>query len=167
MKRIIEILVVAVILSVLVAMLLPALQNVYVPTSDSIRNSSTIKAFMVAEEDLQGIDGNHYIDALIFRYRTTIDDRGTFESKLDQQAATAGWAKISRNDGADCYERLTPKGDRMFAGAEQTRVTFAPDTNQVTIGWVQGDTVTDVNSFSDESESSWADSNVWPLLDSN
>lgn len=67
-------------------------------------------------------------------------------------------------DGAIRYQRITPKGNRVFCGAEEVRVQINPETNRVDVAWVQGDSFEDVKSFAETSESKWAESEVWPKL---
>ena len=163
--KLVEILIVITIFTVLILILLPAIQNEYVPTTDKLENSTVAKTFQVQPSELEGIYGNYDIDALVFSYRTAADDEISFESQLDKQATAAGWTKMPDRDGAFCYQRITPKRGQGFCGAEQARVKFDESTKRVTVGWAQGDTMTDVKSFSQASEADWAESKVWPKLD--
>jgi len=163
MKRV-EILIVFAIVGVLAWMLLPVLQNEYVPTKESLETLAVTKPFQVQPSDFEGLYGNYDIDALVFRYRTHCEDKVSFESQLDSQAASDGWTKMPSQDGAYVFERISPKGSGVFCGAEQARVKLDPDDQSVTVGWVQGDTSTDVSSFSQASEATWAEKEVWPKL---
>ena len=164
LKRVGAILIPVIILGALAVFLLPALSMTYVPTPAQVNQHTVVTPFQVQPSGTEGVYGNYDIDALVFRYTTGVADTTTFTTTLDQQAIAAGWTRLPDKAGSTCYERITPKGNRTFCGAEQVRVQFDPESKRVNVGWVQGDAFEDVASFSETHESDWAESEVWPKL---
>ena len=153
-----------VILGFLVVFLIPALSMTFVPTPDQINQHTVVTPFQVKPSAVEGVYGNYDISALVFRYTTGAADAKTFFTTLDLQATAAGWTRLPDKAGTTCYERITPKGNRVFCGAEEVRVKIDPESKRVDVGWVQGDAFKDVASFSETHESKWAESKVWPKL---
>ena len=153
-----------VILGVLAALLIPAFSMTYVPTPAQVNQHTVVTPFQIQPSATEGIYGNYDVDALVFGYTTGSADTNTFTTTLDQQATAAGWTRLPNKAGATCYERITPKGNRRFCGAEEVRVQIDPESKRVNVGWVQGDTFEDIASFSETRESDWAESEVWPKL---
>ena len=164
LKRIGSVLLPFIILGALAVFLIPALSMTYVPTAAQVNQHTAVNPFQVQPTATEGVYGNYDIDALVFRYTTGATDKTTFTTTLDQQAKAAGWTRMPDKAGSTCYERITPKGNRMFCGAEEVRVQFDLESKRVDVGWVQGDSFEDVASFSETHESDWAESDVWPKL---
>lgn len=164
LKHIGSFLLVVVILSVLAVFLIPALSMTFVPTPAQISQHTAVTPFQVLPSETEGVYANADIGSLVFRYKSGAANETAFKTTLDNQATAAGWTRLPDKDGAIRYQRITPKGNRVFCGAEEVRVQINPETNRVDVAWVQGDSFEDVKSFAETSESKWAESEVWPKL---
>ena len=165
LKRVFSILVGISLLVALAFFVMPALIMHCVPTPAQVGQRTDILPLQVLPASVEGVYGNDDIDALVFRYTTGAPNEVAFKTQLDKQAAAAGWTSLPNAQGAFRFERITPKGNQVFCGAEEVRVKLNPASQRVGVGWVQGDSIEDVASFSDTHESDWAKSNVWPKMD--
>jgi len=162
LKRSIEILVVVIILGAMAIFVLPLIRMTYVPTPANISQHTRVTPFQVKPTAIKGIYGNHDIDSLVFRYTTGAVNQATLTTAIDTKAIAAGWTRLPNKAGSTCYQRI--RRGQTYWGAEEVRVQFDPKTKRVTVGWAQGDSFKQVASFSETSESDWADSEVWPKM---
>ena len=105
-------------------------------------------------------------------YLTAISDESTFWSKVDGRFGDEEppWTVLDGQGNVRRYERVTPRREDSllgFYGAEEIRMAYDPQTDQVIVAWVQSDTPGPVGSFqeSNQVEASFAEERIWPQVD--
>jgi hypothetical protein len=140
------------------------LSNEYVPTTEQIVARIHLRPFLVNASEIEGIYGNMDVDAVIFRYRTGERDLEAFLARVEEHRQGTQWTPLAPHGEFRRFQRVFPKGSRMFCSVEEVRLKHAPD-GTVLVGWVQADSSRDVHSLEECSESRFANSVVWPRLE--
>lgn len=133
----------------------------YIPSAAEITTSHG--TFLVAPQAVTGHYANMDVDAVVFSYTSGTANPDTFWQSLDLAAESAKWKCTQVTPDQRHYERRIPKTDSMkYHSTEQVRVSYDSTHSTVVVAWVQADSIWAVEGFSQTSESSFADSAVWP-----
>jgi hypothetical protein len=137
-----------------------------VPADTDIREWAVLQPFVLHPISITGVYQNLDVDAVVFHYRSKLTDEGQFWRQLRQQAQGAGWLPTNRSgsDGGsrayEAFQRLKPKGELMFASAEELRIAFL--RNRIVVAYVQSDQSGQPKPVSQASEGRYADRYIWP-----
>ncbi|REK20871.1 MAG: hypothetical protein DWQ41_23480, partial [Planctomycetota bacterium] len=141
--------------------------NSYMPSAEKLRNrSNPSAAFIVGEHDIRGIYGNMDVDSAIYTYQTDTKDEEEFWASLDKATSDDGWTLREERDNYRCYVRIIPRtGQQVFHSAEEVRVAFKPQSQQVFLAWVQADERSLPKDFPSDGEGRFAKNVIWPRFE--
>ena len=137
-----------------------------IPADTQIREWPALQPFVLHPNAITGVYRNFDVDAVVFHYTSKITDEAAFWRQLRQQAQEAGWLPAEGPEAGnssrayEAFQRLKPKGEWMFASAEELRVAFLRD--RVVVAYVQSDQRGEPKPVSQAAEGRFANRQIWP-----
>jgi hypothetical protein len=137
-----------------------------IPADTEIREWPALRPFLLHPSSITGVYRNFDVDAVVFHYESKITDEAQFWRRLRHQAQEAGWLPAKSPESGDgsrgyeAFQRLKPKGELMFASAEELRVAFLRD--RVVVAYVQSDQSGEPTPVSQAAEGRFANQQIWP-----
>ena len=136
-----------------------------VPTTTQLKKHGSVQPFLQKPTSIRGVYYNIDVDSVVFAYRTKCDSQTTFWYSLNKDLVKAGWHQVDSNGTFRAFGRMEPKGNRAVCSAEETRVAYLEKSRAVVVAWVQGDSKTNVTSFSElDTEARFANGKIWPMF---
>ena len=130
----------------------------YNPTLEEIRTHRWIESFVVDPSAVQGLYRNSDVDALLFRYSTSVP-RSTVWTRISEQTKRDGWTLMGEDEQLRTFRRIRTGG--AYPSTEEVRV--APLRTDILVGYVQVDHLHE-NGFHRGTEDGWAKT-FWSMFE--
>ena len=136
-----------------------------VPTASEIREWRALEPFVLQPASVTGVYRNIDIDSIVFHYRANVTTEREFWRTVREQAAAAGWQHVDDVESSstprkyETFQRLKPKGELFFSGAEELRIAYS--LTRVVVAYVQSDQLGDPEPVSQASTGGFADREIW------
>jgi hypothetical protein len=135
-----------------------------VPDVSFVRTHPRLQAFLQNPTDIEGIYKNTDVGSCVFSYRTGLSE-ADFWCRVDEAANAEGWLLSKDEADTRIYERVSKTGQGSWWGGEQASVAILSGAHSVVVAWVQGDSSSKIDRFSDLRESEWASRVLQPKFE--
>lgn len=140
-----------------------------IPSEEGIRKWRSTRPFIIEPVSITGIYRNMDMDAIVFRYVTTLNE-DVFWERLQSGLRETKWWRVSNQPGTQTYERIFSKNDNAadrpdmapFFSIEHLKIAYSTTDHRVTIGCIQADFSEDPIDFAGTDAAKWAEKIIWP-----